>query len=413
MKQFYKPINLDMRNLCKSLVGIMFVLSIGGCLPPENNSSTQPNNIVVQVNRPVVHDTKPSQLEPLNPPALQQRKPDPVIEVTIPKPKRSSPAAKKHLKDLLPYRLGAAIKGGQMSRKDYSGTVYEYFNSITFENDQKMGGMQPKKGVFNFAAVDKVVNEAIKRGVRVHGHCLVWRNVPKWVTEFKGDKAAWEKLLKTHIQTVARHFAGRVTAWDVVNEAFVRGGKQEENIWSKNIGPDYINKAFIWAHEADPKSLKFYNDFDLQYTNSKTQAVLNWIEACKKNKIPLHGIGNQMHTDVNLNMSEFKNNTKRFIKTGLMIHISELDVSVGSATLNAEQQEKKTKAYKSIYRIIDEVVPVKQNYGVTAWGVDKEGWFKNVNAKSKGKPYVDDPLLLTDEMTESPAYKALVAAYSK
>ena len=54
-----------------------------------------------------------------------------------------------------------------------------------------------------------------------------------------------------------------VYAWDVVNEAvkWVEG----EGWRIRDNGPaDFIHNAFNWAHEADPETLLFYNDFGLE-----------------------------------------------------------------------------------------------------------------------------------------------------
>jgi endo-1,4-beta-xylanase len=414
-----------MKNQIKSVLILMAGLAFGQCLPAENQAKSVPGDSLELVQAPDAGDSV------VEPPA---EKPDPSETVKLPKPvlisevksrsgveitSRSKPKAEKQysnreLKHLLPFKLGAAVKaGGMLKDKSYKAVFYNYFNSMTLENAMKMGPLQPKEGIFDFKAADVIVNDALTKGIRVHGHCLVWRNVPAWVKNFKGDKADWEKLLKTHIQTVVKHFRGRVTSWDVVNEMFKKGGGLEsadKNIWIEKIGEDVINKAFIWAHEADPEALLFYNDFDLQYTNKKTQSCYDWAKSCKANGVPLHGIGNQMHTDVNLNLGEFERNTRRFAGLGLLIHISELDVRVGAATPNSAQEQKKSKAYSEIFRIYNKVVKPNQQYGITTWGLGKGDWYLNAGA-SKGK-WVDDPLLLTEEMAKTPAYMRLVKEFS-
>lgn len=404
---------------------LMVGLTFGQCLPAENHANNVPRDSLALVQAPDVVDSvvesTAEKLEPIQTVRetkqvqISEVKPSSGAEITSPsKPKAEKQFPNRDLKNLLPFKLGAAVKAdGMLKNKSYKAVFYKYFNSMTLENAMKMGPLQPKQGVFDFKATDAIVNDALSKGIRVHGHCLVWRNVPAWVRNFKGDKAEWEKLLKTHIQTVVKHFRGRVTSWDVVNEIFKKGGGLEsadKNIWIEKIGEDVINKAFIWAHEADPDALLFYNDFDLQYTNKKTQSCYDWAKSCKANGVPLHGIGNQMHTDVNLNLGEFERNTRRFAGLGLLIHISELDVRAGAATLNSSQEQKKSKAYSEIFRIYNKVVKRKQQFGITTWGIGKGDWYKNAGA-GKGK-WVDDPLLLTEEMQETPAYMGLVKEFS-
>jgi endo-1,4-beta-xylanase len=414
-----------MKNIFKSILMLMVVLTFGQCLPAEKHANNVPKDSLALVQAPYVVNpvVEPSaeKLEPIqtveeaHPVLISEVKPRSGAEITSPsKPGAEKQSPNRELKNVLPFKLGAAVKAdGMLKDKSYKAVFYKHFNSMTLENAMKMGPLQPKQGVFDFKATDIIVNDALSKGIRVHGHCLVWRNVPAWVKNFKGDKADWETLLKTHIQTVVKHFRGRVTSWDVVNEIFKKGGGLEsadKNIWIEKIGEDVINKVFIWAHEADPDALLFYNDFDLQYTNKKTQSCYDWAKSCKANGVPLHGIGNQMHTDVNLNLGEFERNTRKFAGLGLLIHISELDVRAGAATLNSAQEQKKSKAYSEIFRIYNKVVKPNQKYGITTWGLGKGDWYRNADA-GKGK-WVDDPLLLTEDMHETPAYMGLVKEFS-
>ena len=79
--------------------------------------------------------------------------------------------------------------------------------------------------------------------------------------------------MRQHIFAVMRgvQFDGKKPyAWDVVNEAV---GWVKSNIFNKRKGknglkkgvwyptmPDYVDQAFLFAREADPDALLFYND---------------------------------------------------------------------------------------------------------------------------------------------------------
>jgi endo-1,4-beta-xylanase len=67
--------------------------------------------------------------------------------------------------------------------------------------------------------------------------------------------------------TVMKHYAGRVFAWDVVNEARDENGHFKDSPWYNQPGiglggkgSAYVEQAFRWAHEADPDALLFYNE---------------------------------------------------------------------------------------------------------------------------------------------------------
>ena len=91
------------------------------------------------------------------------------------------------------------------------------------------------------------------------GHTLVWHNqTPRWVFEDGAGKPATREMLlqrmRDHIFTVVGRYKGRIHGWDVVNEAFEDDGSPRKTKWREIIGPDYVQKAFEFAREADPKA---------------------------------------------------------------------------------------------------------------------------------------------------------------
>src|SRR5207248_1911543 len=79
------------------------------------------------------------------------------------------------------------------------------------------------------------------------GHNLAWWSAnPTWLTTLPYSRDQLIAILHDHITTVVGRYKGKVAQWDVVNEPLSRG------FWSDNIGPEYIDMAFRWAHEADP-----------------------------------------------------------------------------------------------------------------------------------------------------------------
>ena len=71
--------------------------------------------------------------------------------------------------------------------------------------------------------------------------------------------------------------------------------KLEKTIWYNAIGKDYIAKAFKYAHEADPKAILFYNDFNIERDTLKLNGTLNMIKELQAKGVPISGLGFQMH----------------------------------------------------------------------------------------------------------------------
>jgi len=305
--------------------------------------------------------------------------------------------------------MGAAVGVNLMKNNTkYNGVVSKEYNSITAENAMKFGALQPAQNTFSWTDADYLVDYALANNKRIHGHTLNWyTSLPSWVTNFVGDSAAWENLLKTHIQTVVTHFKGKVASWDVVNEAFNDDGTIRNSIWVKNLGADYIARCFQYANQADPNAILFYNDYGHEYSAAKRTAITNMITSFKTRGIPIHGIGMQFHmtyTQTDANISAAMNAAAA---TGLKVHISELDIRLNNdkvqglvftATL-AAQQAAKYKFVVSAYNAI----PAAQKYGITTWNVgDADSWIPGW----LGAP--DWPLPFDGNYLRKPAYRSII-----
>ena len=228
------------------------------------------------------------------------------------------------LKSVASFPIGAAINPSLLaSNQSYKLTLQKEYSSVSSENCFKMNQVQPKVGQFNWTDTDALVNFAKQSNMRVHGHTLIYyKSLPDWVTNFKGDSLAWEKLMKIHIQTVMGHYKGKVTSWDVVNEAFEDDGTLRKSIWYENLGADYIARCFQYAHEADPQALLFYNE-NVVDKPKKLAAVLALLNNLQKRKIAINGIGVQMHININTSEMSLSSDIRQYANTGLLVHLSE------------------------------------------------------------------------------------------
>src|SRR5262249_43946870 len=151
---------------------------------------------------------------------------------------------------------------------------------------------------------------------------------------FRNADGSWlsrEALLDRmhdHIKTVVGHYQGRIKGWDVVNESLNEDGTLRSNNWLNIIGEDYIQKAFEFAHEADPKAELYYNDFSLE-NEPKRNGALKLVKALKAAGVAITGIGLQGHYRLEWPTQEQLAATiECFAKEGLKISITELDVDV-------------------------------------------------------------------------------------
>jgi endo-1,4-beta-xylanase len=291
------------------------------------------------------------------------------------------------LKGSSTFPVGTAVDDSAMQKySKYTTVLSTEFNSVTPESAMKFDRVCWQRNSFNFSAADYIVDFAAKHGQRVHGHTLVWQHaLPDWLINFSGDSTAWEDIFKTYIKTMVSHFKGKVASWDVVNEAIddntgalVNGdiyGPGTGSLWRQHLGPNYIVRAFQYAHEADPNALLFYNDYGNDnggWNDTKLNALLALVKSIQLHGVTISGIGVQMHINLTTDNANITATLKKLAATGLKIHISELDISVNpnnvpaliySNTLQTLQGNK----YQFIVQTYKTVVPKTQQFGITTW----------------------------------------------
>lgn len=317
------------------------------------------------------------------------------------------------IQGLSPFPFGCAVTIKYIDSTEYRIRAIEEYGSITPIGAMKMTRLRPTQDSFDFTDADYLVDFAEQYGKRFHGHTLIWGKVPDWLTEFEGDSAAWENIMKEHILTVVGRYKGRVESWDVVNEAIDDDGNiKPDNIWTLHLGEGYIERAFIYAHEADPDALLFYNDYGHEYSNKRLTAITNMLINLKEKGIPVHGIGMQMHTRYNLGDERWKNAIEVAATTGLKVHISELDIALNpeadpELVLTPELSEIQRQKYKYMVQAYNSL-PDDQKHGITTWGIgDKDSWLKD----EKGRP--DWPLPFDENYERKPAYYGIIEGFEK
>jgi endo-1,4-beta-xylanase len=256
-------------------------------------------------------------------------------------------AADTSLKDVFSddFKIGAALSTDQVTGEEPKSLtlVEQQFNSITPENLLKWAEVHPEPERYNFEPVDRYVEWGQKRGMFIIGHTLVWHNqTPPWA--FAGiegkplDRETALRRIKEHIDTVVGRYKGRINGWDVVNEAIDDNGKlrtgpvgppgRRGEPWHAAIGDDYIQKAFEFAHAADPDAELYYNDFNEWYP-AKIEAVARLVKSLQAGGIRIDGIGLQGHWGMDYpTLQEIDNMLTEYGKLGVKLMITELDISV-------------------------------------------------------------------------------------
>lgn len=215
----------------------------------------------------------------------------------------SSLSAQTSLKEAFKdyFYIGTALNNYQVLGKDTESIklVEKQFNSITPENSMKWENIHPKPGEYNFEPADSFVVLGEKNNMFIIGHTLLWHaQTPAWVFEDENGNPASRDLLlerlKDHIFTVVGRYKGRVNGWDVANEAILENGDMRDSKWKQIIGADFIEKAFEWAHEADPDAELYYNDYNM-FHSGKVKRVVKLVNDLQTKGIQIDGVGLQGH----------------------------------------------------------------------------------------------------------------------
>ena len=333
------------------------------------------------------------------------------------------------------FLVGVAVNRAQISGEDSRAIklIESQFNSVTPENVLKWALIHPQPNVYDFAAADSYVDFGEKHHMVVIGHTLVWhKQTPNWVFEDdKGNPVTRDLLLqrmRDHIHTVVGRYKGRIHGWDVVNEALNEDGTMRQSPWMKIIGADYVERAFQFAHDADPVAELYYNDYSLE-SEAKRKGAVALLKKLMAAGIPVTAVGLQGHDTLDWPTPQQQDDTiAAFEKQlGVKVNITEVDITVlplvareatAELNVNAENtpalnpytsglpdsiERELAKRYADLFAIF-----LKHEKGiqrVTFWGVtDADSWRNNWPVRGR----TDYPLLFDRNGASKPAFEAVI-----
>jgi endo-1,4-beta-xylanase len=269
-------------------------------------------------------------------------------------------------------RIGTAVNSDELgSDATYDSITADQFSTVTAENVMKWDTIEPAQGQYDFTQADALVSFARAHGQLVRGHNLVWANQqPAWFTAEAASLSPDQikTILKQHIISEVSHFKGKIWQWDVVNEPFNEDGSFTNNIWYQKLGADYIADAFRWAHEADPKAKLFLNDYNFEYTGTKSNAALAFVKQLKAGRVPIDGVGFEGHLDTQYGQPDLLNNLQRFAAAGFDVAITEADVRT-TLPVTAVEQTAQNADYSLM---LQSCLQVARCISFTVWGFDDQ-----------------------------------------
>ena len=394
--------------------------------------------------------------------------PTPLPTSNLPSIKKAYEGLIDNVGTCLTYNQGWGNHAEQMQDTDLMSLVDHHFNSFTLENEMKpesvlgsqmanliskeeaeklgyiLNGYQEEQvPQLNLENIFGAMETAKEHGIRMRAHTLLWhQQTPSWFFK-KGytndgenvDKETMNARLEFFVRTVVSQVCAKekeltgevgsiVYCWDVVNEYIHRSNAPAGTSWVNIYGdmglePSYVKDAFRFAYDelkkvgAQDKVTLFYNDYDTYFSVEDEIALVNFINSGESAKI-CGGIGMQSHVDIKRpTIEQYKAALEAFLKTGLEVQISELDVTINFDTDESDGREPSF-AYKpegetnddqgvymkDLMKVIveaqrnrDKSVSPKGITGITIWGV-----YDSVSWRSDCKP-----LLFERKRVKNPA----------
>jgi endo-1,4-beta-xylanase len=226
----------------------------------------------------------------------------------------------------------AIVSGADKASQDI---VLKQFNCITLENSMKAALINPQPGVFNYAPADAFVAFGQAHNMFIVGHTLVWHNqVPAWFfinAEGKpNSKEEQIERLRNYIKAVAGRYAGKVNAWDVVNEVIDNDGSYRHTSWVNAFrnGDTLVKYAFKFAGEFAPNAELYYNDFNA-WRPEKRDGIVRMVKMLQKEGIRIDGVGMQGHWGLDYPKTTYiEAAIDAFAACDVKVMITELDVDV-------------------------------------------------------------------------------------
>ncbi len=195
--------------------------------------------------------------------------------------------------------------------------------------------LNPSPGIFDFEQADAFVKFGKENDMFIIGHTLIWHNqCPDWFFKNEDGSAKTKdqvmENMYTYIQTVASRYAGKVDAWDVVNEVIAEDGSYRPTSWVNAFGDgdELVRMAFSLTEKYAPDTELYYNDFNA-WRPSKRDGIIRMIKMLQSAGIRVDGIGIQGHWGLNFPENKYiEEAIEAYSALGIKVMITELDIDV-------------------------------------------------------------------------------------
>lgn len=174
----------------------------------------------------------------------------------------------------------------------YRRFIIEHFNTLVDENYMKWYSVERQRDQVTFARPDAYLAFAREHDMTVRGHCLFWAKekfvkFQPWLLTLSPEELKAE--MDEHLEAIVPRYRGKLIAWDVNNEML------HGHWYADQLGEGIRPWMFKRAHELDPQTPLYVNDYAILGDPEKTQAYIEQIRWLQREGAPVGGIGVQEH----------------------------------------------------------------------------------------------------------------------
>jgi endo-1,4-beta-xylanase len=233
-----------------------------------------------------------------------------------------------------------------------------------------------------------------------------------------------ERLFDAHIDAVASRYAGRIFAYDVVNEPLYpwRGASADgyrRGVWFDALGPSYIARAFRRVATIDRKAKLVLNEAFTERDDAigafMRARLLRLIDDLLNQGTPLHVVGLQGHLQPQYGFAAeaYAELLYEIGRRGLDVHITELDVDDASLPAGIAARDRLVAGFYA--RFVSAATSEHAVKALVTWGLsDRYSWYRSPEMARRTSPgWSARPLLFDDRLAQKPAYQAMKIAFEE
>lgn len=234
------------------------------------------------------------------------------------------------------FPFGSCISRTNIDNEDFVEFFVKNFNWTVFGNELKWYWTESQQGNLNYRDADELLDLCKSHNIEARGHCIFWEvqsTVQSWVQALgKNDLAT---AVQNRLTSLLTRYNGKFRHYDVNNEML------HGSFYQDRLGKDARANMFKTAHQLDPSTTLFVNDYHVEDgcdTRSSPEKYIEQILDLQEQGAPVGGIGIQGHIDSPVGPIVCSALDKLGI-LGLPIWFTELDVSSINEYVRADDLE--------------------------------------------------------------------------